>query len=73
MGGNLTIGLVAGSHGFSLSWDSLLLLEMFCALVHASLILLMHFFSPELHQTPNVTSHPLLLPWTLDSPSGLDS
>jgi hypothetical protein len=37
MGGNLMIGLVAGSHGLSLSWDPLLLLELSCALVHAFL------------------------------------
>jgi hypothetical protein len=37
MGGNLTIGLAAGSHGFSFSWDPLLLSELSCALVHASL------------------------------------
>jgi hypothetical protein len=30
------IGLVAGSHGFSLSWDPLLLSELFCAAVPAS-------------------------------------
>jgi hypothetical protein len=35
MGGNLTIGLA--SHGFFLSWDPLLLSELSCALVQASL------------------------------------
>jgi hypothetical protein len=35
-GVNLMIGLVAGSHGFSLSWDPLLLSELFCAAVPAS-------------------------------------
>jgi hypothetical protein len=36
-GVNLMIGLVAGSHGFSLSWDPLLLLELSSDLVHTSL------------------------------------
>jgi hypothetical protein len=40
MGGNLMIGLAAGSHGFSISWDPLLLLELSCALVHDSLTFL---------------------------------
>jgi hypothetical protein len=32
--------------------------------------LLIHFFSPRLHQTPNVTLHTLLLPWTIGHPLG---
>jgi hypothetical protein len=37
MGRNLAIGLAAGSYGFSLSWDPLLLSELSNAFVHVSL------------------------------------
>jgi hypothetical protein len=64
MGGNLTIGLPAVPSPGTAVIGAVLCFGTFL------LNLLIHFFSPRLHQTPNVTLHTLLLPWTIGHPLG---